>query len=166
MSSFCRKPGTARRACRGYPRRAILDPTNAAGVEFLHNPKDVKDLSVGLRCPGRDIPPGMPTGPTALPDAQILDALAFSNKSKCPKIRKGGLFDPKAQSGLETSRAGPRSPTSTDIPPRSIQVATRGAGDSQIRSISWRQISVHRSNRSGWCSQVWVSLRMISRTVP
>jgi len=29
LSSFCRKPGTVRRSCRGYPRRAILDPTNA-----------------------------------------------------------------------------------------------------------------------------------------
>ena len=79
LSSFCRKPGTARRSCRGYPRRAILDPTNATGVEFLHNPKGVKALSVGPRCPGRDIPHGMPAGPTALPDAQILAALTFSN---------------------------------------------------------------------------------------
>jgi hypothetical protein len=98
MSSFCRKPGTARRSCRGYPRRAILDPiplSGTAGVEFLHNPKGGKAMSVGPRVllrfacecrrpellgsPGRDNPHGMPAGPTALPDAQILAALTFSN---------------------------------------------------------------------------------------
>ena len=84
LSSFCRKPGTVRRSCRGYPRRAILDPTNTTGVEFLHNPKDGKALGVGPRCPGRDIPQGMPAGPTALSDAQIFAALTVSNLSKCP----------------------------------------------------------------------------------
>jgi len=56
MSSFCRKPGTVRRSYRSRgrgTRRAILDPTNTTGMEFLHDPKGGKALGVGPRCPGR-----------------------------------------------------------------------------------------------------------------